>query len=155
MNVATPLVADREAPEPMQPGERSFNDPAVAAEFLGRLDALAGDPGHDAAQTTAEAQHPIVVGLVGMELVRATTRPAARAPDGWHRIDDGSEHLPVVDIGRRYLGDKRDAVAVDEHVILRAEPAAVGRVGPGFLAPLFAGTIEVSSEARSQSIFSA
>src|SRR5262245_47409599 len=128
----------------MQPSERPFDDPAIAAELLGRLDALAGDPGHDAAQATTDAQRAIVVGLVGMKLPGATPRTSARPPDGWHGIDDVREPLAVGYVRCRHLGGERDAVPIDENVVLAAKPASVSRIGPSIFAPLFAGTIEVS-----------
>ncbi len=47
VNVGPPFVADGRAPETVEPGERALNDPAMAAQPLAGLDALAGDAGPD------------------------------------------------------------------------------------------------------------
>ncbi len=51
-----------------KPGDRSSDDPAVAAQPGGGLDALAGDMVTDSALTEPSAQVVVVVFLVGMEL---------------------------------------------------------------------------------------
>jgi hypothetical protein len=57
-----------------------------------------------------------------------------------------------VDVGGRHLGRERDALAVDEDVVLRAGLALVGRVAADGGAPLFAGRLLESRAARVQSI---
>ncbi|NIJ11162.1 hypothetical protein FHU38_001506 [Saccharomonospora amisosensis] len=43
------FISDGQAAVAGQPGDRSFDDPAVAAEFLGGFDAFAGDARDDLA----------------------------------------------------------------------------------------------------------
>jgi hypothetical protein len=49
MDVGAPFVAHSQAPEAGQPGEGALDHPAVTAESLARVDALAGDADPDAA----------------------------------------------------------------------------------------------------------
>jgi hypothetical protein len=58
-------------------------------------------------------------------------------------------------IGRREDDSEWDATPVDEEMALRARFAAIRRIRAGLLAPLLAGTLAESREARDQSSFSA
>jgi hypothetical protein len=77
MDVSPVLVADLQAPEAVEPGERSFDHPAVASQAALRLDTTAGDAGDDAALAQGQTEVTVVVTLVGMELVRSATGPAS------------------------------------------------------------------------------
>lgn len=46
MDVGSPLVAHRETTEAVEPGQRAFDDPAMASELSTRLDTTAGSPTH-------------------------------------------------------------------------------------------------------------
>jgi hypothetical protein len=78
MDVSPMLVADLQAPEAVEPGERPFDHPAVASQAVLGLDTTAGDAGDDAALAQGQTEVTVVVTLVGMELVRSATGPAAR-----------------------------------------------------------------------------
>jgi hypothetical protein len=90
-----------------------------------------------------------------MQLLRPAPAAASGRADGGDAIEQQIEGLGVVDVGGRYERDKRDALPVDNDVVLRAELPAIGGVRPRLFAPLFAGTLEASSAARSQSMRSA
>jgi hypothetical protein len=60
-----------------------------------------------------------------------------------------------VDVRRREADDQGDASAIDHKMALRARFAAIRRIRPGLIAPLFAGTLAASRLARDQSIWSA
>lgn len=87
-----------------------------------------------------------------MQLGGTAAGPAGALADGRDGIDGGLQHPAVVDVSGRQGHGQRDAVGVDDDVALRARLAAVGRVRPGLPAPLFAGTLALSSAARLQSI---
>ena len=53
MDVSPVLVADLQAPDAVEPGERPFDHPAVASQAVLGLDATAGDAGDDAALAQA------------------------------------------------------------------------------------------------------
>jgi hypothetical protein len=71
---------------------------------------------------------------------------------GRDRVDQREQLGRVVGVGRRETDRQREAVAVDDQVVLRAELAAVDRVAPGLLAPLLARTLTLSTLARLQSM---
>jgi hypothetical protein len=78
--------------------------------------------------------------------------PAGALANGRDGVDRGFQHPAVVDVGGRQGHGQRDAVGVDDDMALGARLAPVGRVRPGLKAPLFAGTLALSSAARLQSI---
>jgi len=93
-----------------------------------------------------------------MQLERTTTRSPTRATrlaDGWDRVQGNLEQPRVVNVGRREDHREWDAGAVNDQVAFASRLAAVGGIGAGLLAPLFAGTLAESSEARDQSSLSA
>ncbi|GAB1340126.1 hypothetical protein ACE1SV_67160 [Streptomyces sp. E-15] len=63
--VGLSLVAAVQPAASGQPGDRSFDDPAVSAEPRGGLDALAGDAVADATPAKSFPQVVVVVALVG------------------------------------------------------------------------------------------
>jgi hypothetical protein len=58
-------------------------------------------------------------------------------------------------LAARELQRKRDTLGFDHKVALRARFSTIRRIRAGELAPLFAGTLALSSAARLQSIWSA
>ena len=78
MDVSPALVADLQAPEAVEPGERPFDHPAVASQAVPGLDTTAADAGDDAALAQGQTEVTVDVTLVGMELVRSATGPAGR-----------------------------------------------------------------------------
>ena len=108
MDVGAPLIADGEAAELGKPSEGALDDPAMAPELLAGFDAASGDPRRDGAGAALDPAAAMVISpgsspgqaLVGMELVRPTTRatPTARA-HARHRVERGSQHHAVVAVG--------------------------------------------------------
>ena len=93
-----------------------------------------------------------IVALIGMDLGRSPARPSATLADWRHGIDHHLEPAAVVDVCRGEPHGKRDALGIGDQVALGAGSAAVGRVGAGLLAPLLAGTLALSTQARLQSM---
>jgi hypothetical protein len=161
MKVVAALEANEEATVAVQPGEATFDDPAVAAEFGAGVDARPGDPRRDVSATEGRAARAASVGLVSMQLVRASARPATRALDGWDSIDDVKQDRPLVDIGGGQEADQGDTLSVGYQMVFGPWSATIGRVRanglgqrPPFFSPL-PGTVELSMLARLQSIRSA
>lgn len=95
------LVSPVQATAAGQPGHRAFQDPAMAAQALGGLDAAAGNPWHDASLAQPLPQMVLVVALVTVQFGRATpTRATARA-DGWDAANQELQRLAVVEVGAR------------------------------------------------------
>ena len=100
MQAGTVLVAHGQAPEPGQPGEGVFHDPAVPPEPDAALDAVPCNAGLDAAGAALAAAAPVVAALVGMQLVRSTPwPPTVSGPNARHRVQRGCQHHAVVAVG--------------------------------------------------------
>src|SRR5512143_2462444 len=123
-DVGPPLVADGEPAEASEPGQCSLDDPAMPTEPLGAVHPAPGDAWRDPALPAGVAAARIVVSLVGMQLVRATPRPAHALPNRRHGVDQGLEKLTVVRVGRAETDREWDAVAIDDDVALAARFAA-------------------------------
>ncbi len=137
MQVGATFVAHRQAPKPGQPGEGALGHPTVTAEVGAALDAPRCDAGLDAAGAALAAAPSVVVALVGVQLVRAVTRPPTLpGPHAGHGVQCGCQHAAVVAVGAAQCDAKQRALGIGNKVTLRARPAAVGRVGAD-LRPLF------------------
>ena len=155
MDVASPLVAGDKPAEAADPGEGALDDPPVAAQLLAGIDATACDAGSDPPTTAGLSATAMVVGFVGVELVRAASRPAGLATNRWDVVEQFLERHAVVGVGAGQDEGEREAVPVGDQVALGAEPASVGRVRPRLVAPLLAARDALSMQARLQSIRSA
>jgi len=154
MDIGATLVADRQSSKAMQPGERAFDDPSVAPKPVAGLDAAARDARQDVTEPTNEPRPLRVVRLVRMQFVGAAAAPARRCRNGRHRIEHVGQSAGVRDVGPRQVNGQRDAVSVDQQMVLAARFPTVRRVRPDFVgAPFFAATFEPSSAARDQSIW--
>lgn len=69
-----------------------------------------------------------------------------------YRVDGGRQKLAVVTVGTGQNDGEGKASAVDDDMMLRARPAATGRVRADRLAPFLAATEDESADARDQSI---
>ena len=156
MNIVAALVADDESAELGEPSQRSLDDPAMAPEALRTLDAAARDACEDAAQAQRQAADAVVVGLVGMQLVRPRPRPAGLAVT--HRVDQINHPVQeqvIVQVRGAEIYSERNTAPLDQYVLFRAGFSLVGRVRAGKWPPFFAATLRESSDARDQSSLSA
>ncbi len=155
MDIRSPLVPDRQPPVPGQPCQRPFDHPAVTAQALAGIDALARDPDRDVAAPQEPSAPGQIVRLVGMQLRGAFAAAACWRPDQRHGIDQRLEDHAVVPVRAGQEGRQGNALAIGDQMPFRAWLAAIGGIRPDRLAPLFAGTLALSRLARSQSIRSA
>ena len=158
VHIRQALVADRETPEPIEPGKGALDHPAIAPECLAGLDPPASDAAADATMAQVVPTAWDIVALVGRPLGRPLTWSATWSFDRLDRFHQVFEDDRVVDVGRREPDREWAALAVDQEVSLRARFAAVGRLRADRLvrsAPLFAGILEASRLARDQSSVSA
>jgi hypothetical protein len=155
MDIRSPLVPDRQSPVARQPGQGPLDHPAVPAQPLARLDALARDPHLDPAAMEEPSTARDVVRLVGMELGRALAPLPGGLADRGHGVDQVREDHAVMAVRPGEHGGQRDALALRDEMLFRARLAAIGWVRSHRLAPLLAGTLVLSRLARAQSIRSA
>ena len=118
----------------------------MPAQALACLDATPGDAGRDAPHTALPAAAGVVEGLVGVQLAGTPPRAATAArADGRDGIEGRGEYAAVVAVRSAQCDAERSAAGVRDQVSLRARLAAVGRVRADLRAPLFAGTLALSS----------
>ncbi len=146
------VVAAYQAAVTQEPGQAGFDDPAVPAEALRRLDALAGDPDSDAPTPDLGPQQALVVGLVGVQFRGSVPWPASRAADRGERVEQRHHHLRVGSVRRGDQNAQRCPAAVTQHVDLRAGFTAVDGIRTGQRPPFSARTAMESTTARDQSI---
>ena len=155
MDIGAAFVADGKPAEAIEPGLGSLDHPAMAAEFFAAVDTAPCDAVDDAASSASGAAGSCVIGFVGMQLGGPEARPATPALDGGNGVEGAFQPSAVVVVGRADQADQRSASSVDHNMALRARFAAIRRVRAAFASPFFAGTEDVSSAARLQSICSA
>ena len=151
-DIGASLIADSQPAEAAEPGQGAFDDPAIPSQALAALDTTPGNPIADPSFGQGITAARLVIGFVGMEFVRTLTGPAPTLMDRRYSIDQLLEEAAVVNVCRGDPQGEWDAVGVGDDVALGPGAAAVGRIGAGFLAPLFAGTDALSTQARLQSI---
>lgn len=93
------FVAAVEASAAGQPGDGSFDDPAVAAKPLRGLDASSGDAVAYAASTKPSPQVVVIVALVRVQLRRSPPARAAAGTDGRDPTDERFQALAVMHVG--------------------------------------------------------
>ena len=155
MNVQPTLVADDQSPELAEPSKRALHHPPVPAQPLAALYSSAGYAGDDPSPSECSSAALEVISFVSMQLAgtsSATSTQKARLLDRLDGIQHVGESVGVVDISRSADHRERDSFGVDHNMALRALFALVCGVRPCTLAPLFAGTLALSTEARDQSI---
>src|SRR3954468_3765231 len=128
VDVITALVPDDQPTAAGDPGQGTLDHPPVPAEALAALDPAPGDPGDDAPLPAGGAAAGVVVGLVGVQLLRSPPGPAARPADRRHGVECLLQDDTVVDVGGREQDRQGDALPVHDEVPLAARLAAVGRV---------------------------
>lgn len=153
MNVGATFIANHQAPKAMQPREIALGNPPIAAKPLTGFDSLACDAGRD--PTCAQALHVFArtIPEVGMHLARPPSRPPTASSYRHNAINHHEKRDHVRHVGcREHGGRERQAVPVNDHVMLGAQFSAVRGVFAGLRAPLLAGACAESTDARDQSI---
>ena len=152
MNTRATFVADGQASEAMQPGERPFDDPARTAEATAVAAAVAiRDQRHDAAMPQRGAVPLRVIAAVALDDVRFPARGTGAPADRGHRIDQLDQLRDIGPIRRGQRRDERNPVRVSENMMLRPGLAAIGRVRSSFFPPRMARSDALSTTARARS----
>ena len=122
------IPADAKAPEPMQVGEGSLDDPALAPEARAVGGPPAGDHGTDPAPAHQAAV--VIVGAVAEQPLGALSGPADAALDRPDRIDEGHQLGDVVALAAGDRHRQRDARGLDQQVGLEPRRARSTGLGP-------------------------
>lgn len=153
MEIIPPLIAHLQASEAIEPTQGPLHDPAMPPQPLARFDPASRDSRDNTAFAQLLPIRPRVIRLVGVQFHGTPSRTTAWPPDRRDRIDHRLQLRRFVRVGSRVADRQRRATPVHDEVALRPGLAPIGRVAARFLAPLGAGTLAASSEARSQSIW--
>jgi hypothetical protein len=138
VDVVAAVGADQEAAAVMQPGEGSFDDPALTAEPGAVLALTSCDDRFDAALPDEPAVLVVVVAAVGDQRPRPLSGTSDPAANGRHPVEQLEQLRDVVAVAARDRPGQRDTAAVYEEVVLAAATAPVDGARTRFLAPFFA-----------------
>jgi hypothetical protein len=156
MDVVSALIADREPAILRKPGQCALHYPPVPTQFAAALYALSCYAALYPALSQSSLALFVVVGFVGVQFLGTLPRSAPTGTlDGLYSVDEFFEDHRVVDVCGRENYRQWDALSVRNKVALRALLSFIRRIRCGFWTPLLAGMEAESSEARSQSIWSA
>lgn len=146
------FVASVEASAAGEPGHGAFDGPAVTAQPLRGLDALAGDAVGDAPVAQPSPQMRVVVALVGVEFARLASPGPAAGADRRYALHQRDQGLTVVQVRRDPDGDGQTGPLGDQ-VDLRAVLDPADRIRtrqvPLFRARMFTESIAQRDQSSS------
>jgi len=158
MDFGTPLVADAQAAELAEPGQRPLYDPPEPAQSVLLGPAAPGNPWLNASASELGPDVARVVSLVGYQragtLAGATTA-CGGPPDRRHGVNQFQHYLSVIGVGRGQLDRQRNALAIRQKVAFGARLGPVGGIRTRLRPPKRARTEAESATAREKSIWSA
>jgi hypothetical protein len=124
----------------VEPGEGTFDDPAVATEAGAVLGHASRDDRLDAALPDQPTVFVVVVAAVGEQHLGAATRPPDPAAYRRDEVEQADQLGDVVAVAARERPGERQPAAVYEEMLLAAQAAPVDRARPCLGAPFFACT---------------
>src|SRR5215212_9097527 len=116
MDVVTPLIANREPAVLRKPGQRALHYPPVPTQLLAALYALPCYTALYPAPSQGSLALLVIVGFVGVELLRTLPRSATGTLDGFYSVDEFFENHRVVNVCRADHRTERDAPSVRNKV---------------------------------------
>ena len=152
MDIGTALVADGQATEAVQPGERALDHPAMLSQSFAGVDAFARYTAGDVSTPQGLPTPGNVVGLIGVQLLGPLAPSPVRLLNGRDGIQQIREDDRVVAVGATEDCGQRHPAAIGQDVPFGAGFATIGGVGTNVVAPLLAGMLAESTAARLQSI---
>lgn len=132
MDFVESVGSQQESAAVVEPGESSFDDPAVAAEVGSVLGQAASDQRFDAALPDEPAVLVVVVATIGDQGAWTLSWPTGTAAHRRHAIEQLKQLGDVVTVGGGQCPGERQPAAVYEKVVLAAAPAAIDRAGTRF-----------------------
>jgi len=136
MSIEAAFVPNGEPSEAVDPGEASFDDPSVTAEFLRGVLTPSRDAGANIALLAGITAPPVIVGFVGVKLAWPAARTAALAGNSRNGVDEFFERHAVMDIGASQ--QKASGIRLASVAKWRFVPGLPRSVGLGpVAAPLF------------------
>ena len=138
MGFVAAVGAQEQAAAVVEPGEGSFDDPAVAAESGSVLGLTSRDHGLDASLPDEPAVLVVVVATVGEQAVGSSSGSADAASHRRHPVEQRKQLSDVVAVAGGERPGEREPAAVYEEMLLAAAAAPVDRAGTRLGAPFFA-----------------
>jgi hypothetical protein len=155
VDVIASLIANSEPSKLVQPGDGSFHYPTMFAEATTVFRVSTSQVGSDATPAKLVAVRLGVVPSIALDAFGTATWAAQFAADGSDGFNQRQKLGYVVRIGARECRGQWNARRIRNDMVLAARLAAIRGVGAGFCPPSTARTLELSTTARDQSIWSA
>jgi len=114
VDLVSPVVADEQSFELVQPGEGAFNDPAVSAETGAMCGTSLRDLGDDAAAAQFAAVLVVVIPTIGSDTGGSLAWSAGLAGDGRDAVEQRDQLRDVVAVAARDRPGERDPGRVYE-----------------------------------------
>ena len=132
MDIGTPLIANSQPTELVQPSQGPLYHPTIGSQSTTVL-------GIALAQDRLNPQRPQrlpvrlrVISSVSLNLLRSPTRAASPAPNWWNGLHHGQQLGHVVAISPRQDGGQRDSLGIGNQVMFAPQLASVSGIGPSF-----------------------
>jgi hypothetical protein len=151
VNARSTLVADRQTPKAMQPGDGALDDPTGTAQPAAVWSAALGELRGNPAPRQLVAVRLRIVGGVALHDPGFPPGSAGAPAHRGHGVHQRQQLGDVVPIGGRQRRDERNPVRVGENMMLRPGFAAIGRVRSSFFPPRTARSEALSTTARARS----
>lgn len=151
MDMGISFVSNLQASERVEPGNRALHDPTCFAKTTAVRRANLGQHGRDASLAQALSVWLGTVAPVALDDFRLAQRASAHSAKGGNRLNQRIELRDVVAVRAAQDDRERDALRVDDEVMLAAELAPVRWVRAVFFPASMARTEELSTMARAMS----
>lgn len=155
MDFGQPFISNAQSSELMQPSNTTLDHPSR----FPKTTPMRCSPSRQFTADTACFQRITmrlgVISSIALHASRLSTWAPGFARNRWNRIDQWQQLGNVVAIGLGQNHAQRDAIRLDEEVVLAPRFTPVGRVWPRFFPPCTARTDELSTMTRDRSSWSA
>src|SRR5713226_2123155 len=155
VNVGQPFVSNSESAKPMQPSDGALHHPAGLAQAAAVRGPAPCDLGLDTQGQERRTMRVGIVSTVSLHQLGLSPRSTALASNGRDGLNQRQQLGHVVAIGLGQNDRERNALRVDEEVMLRAGTTAIGWVRSSFFPAPRARIEELSATAREKSMRSA
>lgn len=155
MNIGATFVSDPQSTVLEQPRNGPFHGPAMNAQSAAVFRPTPCQDGDNMSLTQLATVGLRVIGSVPLDTVRTAAGPSPLACDRGNRIDQRQQLRDIVAIGGRDLHGQRNAVGVDDQMVLGARLASICGVRTRLPPPKTARIESESTKAREKSIWSA
>lgn len=151
MDIGPTFITCPQAAELMQPGDGAFDHPARHAQVAAMAGAAFSDLRTNVTLPQDATVAFAVITAIRLDMPGAFQRTTTPASNRRHAVEQGQQLRRIVAVGAGQDDIERDAVAIDEEVVLAARLAPISRIGASFFPPCTARTDEESAITREKS----